>query len=86
MTRSISLNDIRKLLFYLLDLSLYLDNFPECSKAAEDYEALASKCKKYLYEYEQSNGPLFSFEMSYTQNPEAWIETPWPWEKCKDGE
>ena len=44
------------------------------------------KLKKAIYEYEQQYGPLINFGLAYMQNPKAWIDTPWPWEKCKDGE
>ena len=76
MSKEDLLNDIRKMLFYCVDLNLY----------TEDYEIMSSKLKKAIYEYEQQCGPLTNFGLAYLQNPEAWIDTPWPWEKCKDGE
>ena len=74
MDREDLLNNIRKMLFYCVDLNLYTDSFPCCEKSTEDYE------------YEQQYGPLINFGLAYMQNPKAWIDTPWPWEKCKDGE
>jgi spore coat protein JB len=74
------LNKIRKLLFCALDLNLYLDNFPDCKKATEDYKFISYKLDKAIYEYEQQYGPLSNFGSAYIENPEAWINTPWPWE------
>ena len=48
--------------------------------------ATIDEIKKAIYEYEQQYGPLINFGLAYMQNPKAWIDTPWPWEKCKDGE
>lgn len=86
MNKKDNLSDIQKMLFYLVDLNLYLDNFPDCEKACEDYEMISSKLKKSIYEYEQQYGPLINYGLTYIQNPNAWINTPWPWEQCKDGE
>ena len=80
------LNDIRKMLFYCVDLNLYLDNFPTCEKAAEDFDIMSAKLKKAIYEYEQQCGPLINFGLAYAENPCAWLNTPWPWENSKDGE
>jgi spore coat protein JB len=79
------LSKIRKLLFFSVDLNLYLDNFPECQKAADDYKFVSSKLEKLICEYEQSYGPLSNFGSAYIENPEAWINTPWPWESRKGG-
>lgn len=86
MDREDLLNNIRKMLFYCVDLNLYTDSFQCCEKSTEDYEIMSSKLKKAIYEYEQQYGPLINFGLAYMQNPKAWIDTPWPWEKCKDGE
>ena len=82
MKRHEHLDKIRKLLFYSLDLNLYLDNFPDCKKATEDYKFISYNLGKAIYEYEQQYGPLTNFGSAYIENPEAWINTPWPWENC----
>ncbi|MBD7910500.1 MULTISPECIES: spore coat protein CotJB [Clostridium] len=79
------LSKIRKLLFFAVDLNLYLDNFPENRKATEDYKFVSSKLEKLICEYEQQYGPLSNFGSAYIENPEAWINTPWPWESRKGG-
>ncbi len=81
MNRHEMLDLIRKLQFYLVDLNLYLDNFPECTKATEDYELISSKLEKILCEYEEHFGPLTNFGSAYIQDPDKWINSPWPWER-----
>ncbi|MDO5780802.1 MAG: spore coat protein CotJB [Clostridium celatum] len=74
------LDAIRKLQFFAIDLNLYLDNFPNCKDAIDDYKLISSKLRKLMWDYEQSYGPLSNFGSAYIQNPDAWIDTPWPWE------
>ena len=40
------LDAIRKLQFFALDLNLYLDNFPDCKEATDDFKLISSKLKK----------------------------------------
>ena len=72
------LDAIRKLQFFAVDLNL--DNFPNCKDAIDDYKLISSKLRKLMWDYEQSYGPLSNFGSAYIQNPDAWIDTPWPWE------
>ena len=74
------LDAIRKLQFFAIDLNLYLDNFPNCKDAIDDYKLISSKLRKLIWDYEQLYGPLSNFGSAYIQNPDAWIDTPWPWE------
>ena len=80
------LNAIRKLQFFAIDLNLYLDNFPNCKDAIDDYKLISSKLRKLIWDYEQSYGPLSNFGSAYIQNPDAWIDTPWPWENSSNRE
>ena len=80
------LNAIRKLQFFAIDLNLYLDNFPNCKDAIDDYKLISSKLRKLIWHYEQSYGPLSNFGSAYIQNPDAWIDTPWPWENASNRE
>ncbi|MGG7177876.1 spore coat protein CotJB [Clostridium paraputrificum] len=79
------LDKIRKLQFCAVELNLYLDNFPGCENATEDYKVISSKLSKLVIEYEQEYGPLTNFGSAYIQNPEAWINSPWPWENLRGG-
>ena len=46
MTKNEHLNAIRKLQFFAVDLNLYLDNFPNCKDAIDDYKLISSKLSK----------------------------------------
>lgn len=80
MNKNEYLDSIRKYMFFSIDLNLYLDNFPTCKNAKEEYKLVSSKLRKLIWDYEQEFGPLTNFGSSYIQNPETWINTPWPWE------
>ena len=79
------LDKIYKLQFFVVDLNLYLDNFPECEKAKADYDKISSELKKTMWDYEKEYGPLTNFGSAYFQNPEEWVNSPWPWENSKGG-
>lgn len=81
MNRKECLEQFMKLQFFALDLNLYLDNFHCCSKAQEDYKFISKQLDKAKCEYEEKYGPLTNFGSAYVENPEKWIDTPWPWER-----
>jgi len=85
MSREEHLREIQKLLFYTLDLNLYLDNFPECDKATKDYDHYSRELKRLIWEYEKNHGPLTNYGSAYFQNPKDWVNSPWPWENKKGG-
>lgn len=72
--------DIMKYMFYAVDLNLYLDNFPENSKATKDYKMISEKLNSLICQYEESYGPLTNFGSSSIEDPEKWTSCPWPWE------
>ncbi|MBP1889364.1 spore coat protein JB [Clostridium moniliforme] len=76
------LKDIRKYLFYAVELNLYLDNFPNNRKAIEDYEEISTNLSCLISEYEKKYGPLTNFGSAFVENPKAWVNNPWPWENC----
>lgn len=79
MKRENMLNKIRKYQFIAIDLNLYLDNFPDNKEAAEDYKVLSSKLSALIAEYEQDYGPIRNFGDAFCENPNAWVNCPWPW-------
>lgn len=85
MCREEHLELIMQLQFYAVDLNLYLDNFPTNSKAVEDYKFISSKLEKLVCDYEQKYGPLTNFASAHMEDPDAWVNSPWPWEKVKGG-
>ena len=74
------LNSIRKLQFFALDLNLYLDNFPTCKEAIDDYKLISSKLRKLIWDYEQEYGPLTNFGYVPGSSPWQWVCNPWPWD------
>lgn len=85
MTKHEFLDKIYKLQFFVVDLNLYLDNFPDCKKAKADYDKISCELKKTMWDYEKEYGPLTNFGAAYFQDPEKWVNSPWPWEKSKGG-
>lgn len=76
------LEKIMKYQFYAVDLNLFLDNFPSNKEATKDLEEISNKLRSLVKDYEKSYGPLTNFGSAYIQDPELWINTPWPWENC----
>ncbi|HCW54515.1 MAG TPA: spore coat protein CotJB [Clostridium sp.] len=74
--------EIQKLQFAAVELNLYLDNFPNNKKAKEDYQQVSKKLNELIKEYEICYGPLKNLGAAYIQNPEKWVNQPWPWELC----
>lgn len=85
MNREEHLELIRKLQFYAVDLNLYLDNYPNNAKATEDYRFVSEKLTQIICDYEQKYGPLTNFASAHMEDPEAWVNSPWPWEQVKGG-
>ncbi|MBE6063108.1 MAG: spore coat protein CotJB [Clostridium butyricum] len=75
--------EIQKLQFAAIELNLYLDNFPNNKQAKENYQQVSAKLNELVIEYEKQYGPLKNFGAAYVQNPEKWVNQPWPWELCK---
>ncbi len=74
------LSSIQVYQFCAIDLNLFLDNYPDNTNAKEDYCRVSAKLKELIGQYEKEYGPLTNFGSSYVENPEKWINTPWPWE------
>lgn len=74
------LENIRRYQFYAVELNLYLDNFPNCSDAIEDYDKVSNRLLSLIAEYESSYGQLVNFGMASNNDAVSWTEDPWPWE------
>ncbi|EGT3616056.1 spore coat protein CotJB [Clostridium perfringens] len=74
------LDEIQKLQFYAIELNLYLDNFPENEEATADFKEISSKLSEAIKNFELEYGPISNFGNAYIQNPECWVNQPWPWE------
>ena len=78
-TRREMLKKVQEADFFALDLQLYLNTHPNCSKALKLYTDAARKAAMLRKEYEESFGPLTA-----TQTPNVlpwqWAKNPWTWE------
>ncbi len=85
MDRETLLNAIRKYLFYTVELNLYLDNFPDCKEAQQDYRDMSNKLNNLIKEYETKFGQFQNFGLSYETDSCSWVNDPWPWEQPSNG-
>ena len=73
-----ALTNIDVLEFAMIDLNLYLDNYPNDTKVLETYKHYSNQYKNMCENYELKYGPLSA--SSTNGNYWNWIDTPWPWE------
>ena len=66
--------------FYALDLQLYLNTHPHCSRALSMYKNAVKKAKNARNEFESIYGPITAMAAS-DASPWQWIKSPWTWEK-----
>lgn len=85
MNRHEHLEMIQKLQFFAIDLNLFLDNNPSSEKAIADFDKISGELKKAIWNYEKEYGPLTNFGSAFFQNPDEWVNSPWPWERTKGG-
>ncbi len=75
------LKKVQSLEFALVELGLFLDSHPDCSKALADHKRLKAEHDCLVGEYEQHFGPLTAGSGGNTDYWD-WVVTPWPWEVC----
>lgn len=75
-----ALKNIMVYQFCAVDLNLFLDIFPDDKNATEDYKRVSCKLNSLVHDFEKEHGPLTNFGSSYIENPDAWVDKPWPWE------
>lgn len=72
------LEDLQKVDFALLEITLHLDMNPN-NRLAQQYHCYYSALRERLVaEYERTYGALTN--QSSTGNCHSWINDPWPWE------
>ena len=76
----VTMLQLQQLSFALVDLNLYLDNYPDNQQAVEDYDRLFKQYWEAKSVYEQANGPLMNFGHCPVSYPFNWVNSPWPWE------
>lgn len=65
--------------FFALDLQLYLNTHPNCSKALALYTDAARKAELLRREYEKNFGPLTAMQTP-NKLPWQWAKNPWTWD------
>ncbi|WP_423244924.1 spore coat protein CotJB [Hathewaya massiliensis] len=80
MSKKDMMRKIQELSFVLVDLNLYLDNFPKNEKALMQYNMYSVELMKVRNAYERKHGPLVNFGFAPSKYPWQWIDEPWPWE------
>ncbi len=71
---------IQELEFAVIDLNLYLDNFPDNQQALTLYNDFSCKLMQNKTKYETEYGALTNFGYAQSQYPWTWVKEPWPWE------
>ncbi|MGG1312466.1 spore coat protein CotJB [Cohnella laeviribosi] len=74
------LEELQKVDFALVELSLYLDTHPNDIQAIQQFNQLAHKRAQLAHAFELRYGPLMQFGHSFTRYPWQWKDTPWPWQ------
>ena len=69
--------------FALIDLDLYLDNYPFDTKCLNIYQKYLIELKKLTNQYEKNYEPLTLNSDFLGDNSWKWIKSPWPWEGTK---
>lgn len=67
------------LCFAMIDLNLYLDNFPENKQILDLFNQYKLEENKVMNEYESKYGPLFA-SSNNSKTSWLWNKNPWPWE------
>lgn len=80
MDRNTLLKKLTTLDFVAVDLALFLDTHPNCTRAIEHYNQVVREADKLREEYQKKYGPLYSYRCE-SDDSFTWIEEPWPWEK-----
>ena len=78
--REALLNKYRELDFALIDLSLFLDVFPNDAEKIRLYNQILKNAEQVKKEYETRYGPLTLNGEGLNTYPWAWLNSPWPWE------
>lgn len=74
------MRQLQEVSFALVDLNLYLDNYPNNQQALSDFNRLTPKYAELKALYEAKYGPLANFGYAPSQYPWQWVSEPWPWE------
>lgn len=69
---------LQQLDFALQELTLYLDVYPECSRALEQFRRLRDEREGVLRELQAQCGPVYA--TGNRGDRWEWTDSPWPWQ------
>ena len=72
------LEELQKVDFALLEITLHLDMNPNNRLAQQYHSYYAALRERLVVEYERRYGAMTN--QSYAGNCHSWINNPWPWE------
>ncbi|MGN1324634.1 MAG: spore coat protein CotJB [Bacilli bacterium] len=78
--RETLLNKVRQYRFAMIDLNLYLDNYPDDENVVKIFNNYRNLEKQASMEYESKYGPLTIDDAPSNVNTWIWDNSPWPWE------
>ncbi len=75
------LRQIAQCEFTLIDINLYLDTHPNCSRALADYKCYSEQLAALKNLYDRKYGTIQNFGNSDVSNAESWnwVESNFPW-------
>lgn len=76
--REQKLYKVMELGFALVDLNLYLDNYPDDLEAYRLFQKYVEEEKKAKEEYTSKYGPIVFTNANYKTY--EWLKNPWPWD------
>jgi spore coat protein JB len=74
------LEELQKVDFALVELSLYLDTHPADMQAVQQFNQLVQVRQQLANAFEMKYGPLLQFGHSFSRFPWQWVDSPWPWQ------
>lgn len=74
------LEELQKVDFALVELTLYLDTHPTDMQAVQQFNQLAQRRQQQANAFEMKYGPLLQYGHSYSRFPWQWVDSPWPWQ------
>lgn len=74
------LEELQKVDFALVELTLYLDNHPTDMQSIQQFNQLAQLRGQLAFAFEMKYGPLMQYGHSFSRYPWQWIDSPWPWQ------
>ncbi len=71
------LTELRQIDFAIIEVTLYIDVYPECSEAKEYLATIREKRAKIAAEYESKHGMLTMYGVCGASSDKC---APWPWQ------